>query len=147
MSKINAFSHLRITIGYPKRIDSWKNARQVAADLRLWAECDQSHEDPGHVLIARHLLSEMANSLDRALDHMEVQASRACDKKSDELNAAISGGECEWTLGHSGTLYDKWKCSACGYLYVESRTDGGATDFDPNYCPHCGFKIRKAVKR
>ncbi len=66
---------------------------------------------------------------------------------ADELNATMGAGECEWMLEHSGVLYDKWKCSACGYLYVESRTDDGATDLDPNYCPHCGFKIRKAVKR
>lgn len=54
-----------------------------------------------------------------------------------------SAGTCEWLLEHSGTLYDKWRCSKCGYLYVDSRTDGGATGLDPNYCPNCG----RAVKR
>ena len=48
---------------------------------------------------------------------------------------------CKWELEHSGTLYDKWRCSKCGYLHVESRTDGGATDFDPNFCPNCGSKV------
>lgn len=54
---------------------------------------------------------------------------------------------CEWILEHSGTLYDKWRCSKCGYLYVSSRCDAGATDFDPNYCPNCGRKVKKAVER
>ena len=62
---------------------------------------------------------------------------------ADELNAELESGTCEWILEHSGTLYDKWRCSKCGYLYVESRTDGGATDLAPNYCPNCG----KAVER
>lgn len=62
---------------------------------------------------------------------------------ADELNAALGGGTCEWVLEHSGTLYDKWRCSECGYEYVESRTDSGATELDPNFCPKCG----KAVKR
>jgi rubrerythrin len=48
---------------------------------------------------------------------------------------------CEWVLEHSGTLYDKWRCSLCGYLFVESRTDGGATDFDPKFCPECGARV------
>ena len=52
-----------------------------------------------------------------------------------------SAGTCEWLLEHSGTLYDKWRCSKCGYLYVDSRTDGGATGLDPNYCPNCGCKV------
>lgn len=59
------------------------------------------------------------------------------------IAATLGSGECEWLLEHSGTLYDKWRCSKCGYLHVESRTDGGATDLDPNFCPNCG----KAVKR
>jgi len=45
---------------------------------------------------------------------------------------------CEWELVHSGTLYDKFRCSKCLYEYVESRTDGGATDFVPRFCPECG---------
>lgn len=55
--------------------------------------------------------------------------------------AELESGTCEWLLEHSGTLYDKWRCSKCGYLHVESRTDGGATDLDPNYCPNCGKKV------
>ena len=54
-----------------------------------------------------------------------------------------SGGECEWELEHSGTLYDKWRCSECKFLFVEPRCDQGYTDLVPNYCPNCG----KAVKR
>ena len=53
------------------------------------------------------------------------------------------GGECEWELEHSGTLYDKWRCSECKFLFVEPRCDQGYTDLVPNFCPNCG----KAVKR
>ena len=67
---------------------------------------------------------------------------------ADELNAELGSGTCEWVLEHSGTLYDKWRCSGCGYLFVESRTDQGIKeDFEPNFCPRCGAKIRKAVGR
>ena len=45
---------------------------------------------------------------------------------------------CKWELEHSGTLYDKWRCSKCGYLFVEPRCDQGYTDLEPNYCPNCG---------
>ena len=48
---------------------------------------------------------------------------------------------CEWELEHSGTLYDKWRCSKCGYLFVEPRCDQGYTDLEPNYCPNCGCKV------
>lgn len=48
---------------------------------------------------------------------------------------------CKWELEHSGTLYDKWRCSKCGYLFVEPRCDQGYTDLEPNYCPSCGARI------
>ncbi len=59
------------------------------------------------------------------------------------IAATLGGGECEWELEHSGTLYDKWRCSECKFLFVEPRCDQGYTDLVPNYCPNCG----KAVKR
>ena len=51
---------------------------------------------------------------------------------------------CEWELVHSGTLYDKFQCSKCGYEYVESRTDNGKCppDFEPRFCPECGRTVR-----
>lgn len=51
--------------------------------------------------------------------------------------------QCEWALVHSGPLYNKYRCGNCGYEHIESRTDAGATELDPNFCPRCG----KAVKR
>ena len=48
---------------------------------------------------------------------------------------------CEWKLEHSGTLYDKWRCSECGYLFVEPRCDQGYMDLESNYCPSCGAKV------
>lgn len=60
---------------------------------------------------------------------------------ADELNAALGGGECE--MVRVSKTRDTRKCSACGKL----------THFDPldryelNYCPKCGARVRKAVKR
>ena len=48
---------------------------------------------------------------------------------------------CHWVLEHSGTLYDKWRCSECDFLFVEPRCDQGYTDLEPNYCPNCGAKV------
>lgn len=59
----------------------------------------------------------------------------------DRLQAAEVGGTCEWVLEHSGTMYDKWRCSECGYLFVEPRCDQGYTDLEPNFCPSCGQKV------
>ena len=60
-----------------------------------------------------------------------------------EFVPKLGSGTCEWVLEHSGTLYDKWRCSECGYLYVESRTDQHKhpADFEPNFCPSCGAKV------
>ena len=60
---------------------------------------------------------------------------------ADELNATLGSGTCEWLLEHSGTLYDKWRCSKCEYLFIEPRCDQGYTDLEPNYCPNCGAKV------
>ena len=58
-------------------------------------------------------------------------------------SAALGGGECEWELEHSGTLYDKWRCSECKFLFVEPRCDQGYMDLVPNYCPNCGRKVKR----
>ena len=70
-----------------------------------------------------------------------------CDWQAiaDELNATLGRGTGEWVLEHSGTLYDKWRCSKCGYLFVEPRCDQGYTDLDPNFCPKCGVDFREVV--
>lgn len=50
---------------------------------------------------------------------------------------------CEWVLEHSGTLYDKFRCSKCGFLFVEPRCDQGYVDLEPNFCPSCGRSVRE----
>ena len=73
-----------------------------------------------------------------------IQLHLWCTTPEQAIAATLGRGTCEWILDHSGTLYDKWRCSKCGYLFVESRVDQGIKDdFDPNYCPNCG----KAVKQ
>ena len=66
-----------------------------------------------------------------------------CDFTPEQAIAATLGGECEWVLEHSGTLYDRWRCSECGYEYVDSRTDSGATELDPRFCPNCGRRVKR----
>ena len=77
----------------------------------------------------------------------ESELHAICDEIQAEHDQAIAAtlgrGTGEWVLEHSGTLYDKWRCSEFDYLYVESRTDGGATDFDPKFCPECGRKVKR----
>ena len=81
------------------------------------------------------------------LDNLREDNSRAEMSYEDALilldELGLSERTCHWELKHSGTLYDKWRCSKCGYLHVESRIDGGATDLDPNYCPNCGAKVEQ----
>ena len=68
-------------------------------------------------------------------------------KMADELEQAIAAtlgrGTGEWVLEHSGALYDKWRCSKCGYLFVEPRCDQGYSDLEPNFCPKCGVDFRE----
>jgi len=68
---------------------------------------------------------------------------------ADELNAAMGGGECEFVIednmNESEGMGDVWfRCTNC-----DTKFDYYADDWlmKQNYCPHCGFKIRKAVKR
>ena len=59
------------------------------------------------------------------------------------IATTLGRGTGEWVLEHSGTLYDKWRCSKCGYLFVEPRCDQGYTDLEPNFCPKCGVDFRE----
>ena len=60
-----------------------------------------------------------------------------------------SGGDCEYVIednmNESEGMGDVWfRCTNCN-----TKFDYYADDWlmKQNYCPHCGFKIRKAVKR
>ena len=79
------------------------------------------------------------------VEYMDGTVLRMFDATPEQAIAATLGsGTCEWILEHSGTLYDKWRCSNCGYLFVESRVDHGIKDgFDPNYCPKCGKVVEQ----
>lgn len=63
------------------------------------------------------------------------------------IAATLGRGTGEWVLEHSGTLYDKWRCSKCGYLFVEPRCDQGYTELEPNFCPKCGVDFREEGDR
>lgn len=96
----------------------------------LWGY-ERTGEDTG---IYRFAASELSGG------HLQFDMFRVTPEQA--IAATLGRGECEWVLEHSGTLYDKWRCSKCGYLFVESRVDQGIKDdFDPNYCPNCGAKV------
>lgn len=62
---------------------------------------------------------------------------------ADELNAALGNGECERTTTRNGKFKTKYGrkvplCECCGYAIGDDRY---------NFCPKCGAKIVKAVKR
>ena len=52
-------------------------------------------------------------------------------------------GKCKWELAHSGTLYDIWRCSCCGYEFAEPRTSQGYKELEPNFCPICGREVEQ----
>lgn len=107
--------------------------------------------------MARSIQGNLARRLYRSKDATELQDasdllwglanvladySEAADYWQRMFEETMRERTCEWTLEHSGILYDKWRCSECGYLFVESRTDNGIKeDFDPNYCPKCGARV------
>ena len=146
--------------------DGWDSTwwRGIAG-LEFHAVGDKIHERDGCVYInGKHLTPEQAIAAtlgdadyERRMDELLCRLTNGKWSKSrsysvdfmvscvDEAyeDAALGGGECEWELEHSGTLYDKWRCSECKFLFVEPRCDHGYTDLVPNFCPNCG----KAVKR
>ena len=48
---------------------------------------------------------------------------------------------CRVEYAKHGPLFDVLRFSCCGYEWAENRTDPGATEPDPNYCPNCGAKV------
>ena len=65
------------------------------------------------------------------------------------IAAALGGDECEFVIednmNESEGMGDVWfHCTNC-----DTKFDYYADDWlmKQNYCPHCGFKIRKAVRR
>lgn len=84
------------------------------------------------------MTEKTALQLAYSMGYEDKMAGRMHDSSKVE---SLERGECEWVLEHSGTLYDKWRCSKCGFLFVEPRCDQGYTDLEPNYCPNCGRRV------
>ena len=45
---------------------------------------------------------------------------------------------CEIKHVKGGAMYDVWRCSACGYEFVESVSEASIVQ---NYCPNCGARV------
>ena len=77
------------------------------------------------------------------------QAAEYWKRMFEEQLAESVGGECEFiiedNMNETEGMGDVWfRCTNCGTTY-----DYYADDWlmKQNFCPHCGFKIRKAVER
>ena len=44
-------------------------------------------------------------------------------------------------IAKSGPSYIVYRYTCCGYEHAESKTDTGASEVPPNWCPNCGAKI------
>lgn len=44
-------------------------------------------------------------------------------------------------IAKSGPCYIVYRYTCCGYEHAESKTDMGASEVPPYYCPYCGAKI------
>ena len=62
------------------------------------------------------------------------------DTKAEAIAAWNSRAErtCEIKHVKGGAMYDVWRCSACGYEFVESVSEASIVQ---NYCPNCGAKV------
>lgn len=50
---------------------------------------------------------------------------------------------CEVLCIKHGPVFDVLRFSCCGYEWAENRTDRGATEPDPNFCPNCGARVKE----
>ena len=108
---------------------------------------DDEYESRMDELLCRLTNGMWSKSRSYSVDFMVGCIDEAYEEAYSGDSATLGRGECEWELEHSGTLYDKWRCSECKFPFVEPRCEQGYTDLEPNYCPKCGRKIRKAVQR
>lgn len=84
----------------------------------------------------------------RAKDKVVREAyERIREESAQAIAATLGGGECEFVIednmNESEGMGDVWfRCTNC-----DTTFDYYADDWlmKQNYCPHCGFKIRKAV--
>lgn len=66
---------------------------------------------------------------------------------ADELSAKLDVEECEPEVDtdYIESKVDVFSCSNCGW---DGIVDNGAVKTTiPNYCPNCGARVRKAVRR
>lgn len=77
-------------------------------------------------------------------DCIHIKVCGKCYAKPKECGCYEQRREkCKWELTKSGTLYDIWRCSCCGYEFAEPRTSQGYTELEPNFCPNCGREVEK----
>lgn len=104
------------------------------------AEYVSEHAKGKRWAVACTMTSKVAADEDRPMCRCRTPFVRDKGQARDIWNARAEQ-TCEWQLEHGGTLFDKWRCSKCGFLFVEPRCVQGYTDLVPNYCPSCGARI------
>jgi len=61
------------------------------------------------------------------------------------IEVTLGDDRCEWVLEYSNALYDKWRCSKCGYPHIEPRScdqDNTKLNLKP-LCPGCGRRVKQ----
>ena len=100
-------------------IDTWK-LRKLASTAQGFAECDPR-------LNGREVLFESAEAMRKAASTIEALSAELARRVCDQVKRGTKP---------DGT--PRWRCSICDYGLGDDRW---------SYCPKCGAKVRKAVRR
>ena len=61
--------------------------------------------------------------------------------KVKQTPACVPHNEGHLAIAKSGPCYIVYRYTCCGYEHAESKTDMGASEVPPYYCPNCGARI------
>lgn len=103
--------------------------REVAENLRTMTMRGCRYKEEFYDLLNETVMNEwdfhsFSDVAERLADLIEPEPERTC------LVLCVK----------HGPVFDVLRFSCCGYEWAENRTDKGATEPDPNYCPNCGAK-------
>lgn len=107
--------------------------REIAARLR------EKHGERQGTFEPQSMSIQAMNRLDDLLDCLPKRRDMLLDLA--DLIEPEPERTCEVLCVKHGPIFDVLRFSCCGYEWAENRTDRGATEPDPNYCPSCGAKV------